>query len=88
MQLIDRARRRAHRLGAAGSTSAGRVAEDAERWTVVPASEQDDAGLGAPREDADPDLDVAVYTCSCGYVFEAAVSTGVGCPHCGDRQAW
>ncbi len=32
--------------------------------------------------------DQAMYTCSCGYVFEAPVSTSVGCPHCGDAQAW
>jgi hypothetical protein len=32
--------------------------------------------------------DRAAYRCSCGYVFEAPVSTSVGCPHCGDTQAW
>jgi len=32
--------------------------------------------------------DRAAYCCSCGYVFEAPVSTTVGCPHCGDTQAW
>jgi hypothetical protein len=32
--------------------------------------------------------DLAAYCCPCGYVFEAAVSTTVGCPHCGDTQAW
>ena len=36
----------------------------------------------------DPAQDQALYTCSCGYVFEAQVSTSVGCPNCGDRQAW
>jgi predicted Zn-ribbon and HTH transcriptional regulator len=29
-----------------------------------------------------------MYTCACGYVFKATVSTSVGCPHCGDTQAW
>jgi len=33
-------------------------------------------------------LDVAVYTCGCGYLFSAAVSTTVSCPHCGTDQAW
>jgi hypothetical protein len=33
-------------------------------------------------------LDVAVYTCCCGYLFSAAVSTSVSCPHCGTDQAW
>jgi hypothetical protein len=32
--------------------------------------------------------DRAAYRCSCGYVFEAPVSTTVGCPHCGGTQAW
>jgi hypothetical protein len=33
-------------------------------------------------------LDVAVYNCSCGYLFSASVSTTVACPHCGADQAW
>jgi rubrerythrin len=32
--------------------------------------------------------DSALYSCSCGYVFKAAVTTSVGCPHCGTDQAW
>lgn len=32
--------------------------------------------------------DHAQYTCVCGFVFEAPVSTSVGCPHCGGKQAW
>jgi rubrerythrin len=32
--------------------------------------------------------DHALYACSCGYVFEAEVSTRVSCPHCGETQAW
>ncbi|HWC85802.1 MAG TPA: hypothetical protein VG388_04640 [Solirubrobacteraceae bacterium] len=35
-----------------------------------------------------PSQDRALYTCGCGYVFEAPVSTSVGCPHCGGTQAW
>jgi len=33
-------------------------------------------------------MDTAQYACSCGYVFNAAVSTSVACPHCGTGQAW
>jgi len=33
-------------------------------------------------------IDEASYTCSCGYVFLASVSTTVACPHCGTSQAW
>lgn len=32
--------------------------------------------------------DLASYACQCGYLFTAAVSTTVGCPHCGTAQAW
>jgi hypothetical protein len=32
--------------------------------------------------------DNALYSCGCGYVFEASVSATVGCPHCGTEQAW
>jgi hypothetical protein len=32
--------------------------------------------------------DLALYTCSCGYVFKAEVTTSVGCPECGVSQAW
>ena len=32
--------------------------------------------------------DAALYSCACGYVFKAAVTTSVGCPHCGTAQAW
>ena len=33
-------------------------------------------------------LDLAFYNCGCGYLFSAAVSTTVACPHCGADQAW
>ena len=33
-------------------------------------------------------LDNAVYNSCCGYLFSAAVSTTVVCPHCGTDQAW
>jgi hypothetical protein len=39
------------------------------------------------RESGGPD-DRAMYNCSCGYVFEADVTTSVTCPHCGTGQAW
>ena len=32
--------------------------------------------------------DTAPYSCWCGYVFTAPVSTTVECPHCGGGQAW
>jgi Zn finger protein HypA/HybF involved in hydrogenase expression len=39
------------------------------------------------REAGGP-LDEASYTCHCGYLFSAAVSATVVCPHCGSDQAW
>jgi len=39
------------------------------------------------RASGGPD-DRAVYTCTCGYVFEAEVSTSVDCPNCHQSQAW
>jgi rubrerythrin len=39
------------------------------------------------REAGGP-VDRASYTCACGYVFAASVSTSVRCPHCGAWQAW
>jgi hypothetical protein len=44
----------------------------------------------APRErrHGGPSQDRALYTCECGYAFEALVTTSVGCPHCARMQAW
>jgi hypothetical protein len=54
----------------------------------VPAPAEDDlADERRLRESGGPN-DRATYTCTCGYVFEAAVSTSVACPHCGTGQAW
>ncbi|HEX5192205.1 MAG TPA: hypothetical protein VFW09_05320 [Solirubrobacteraceae bacterium] len=44
------------------------------------------AGRRRRREPAPQDH--ALYSCQCGFVFEADVSTSVGCPHCGGAQAW
>jgi hypothetical protein len=45
---------------------------------------------GSPRErrQGGPSEDRALYTCECGYAFEALVTTSVGCPHCTRTQAW
>jgi hypothetical protein len=39
------------------------------------------------REAGGP-TDRASYACQCGYLFAAAVTTTVQCPHCGIAQAW
>jgi hypothetical protein len=42
----------------------------------------------ARAQEAGGPLDQAAYSCECGYLFSAAVSTTVSCPHCGAGQAW
>ncbi|MBA3746137.1 MAG: hypothetical protein H0W96_01425 [Solirubrobacterales bacterium] len=32
--------------------------------------------------------DRATYSCGCGFLFQASVSTSVQCPHCDTVQAW
>ena len=41
----------------------------------------------APVVDGPPQ-DRATYNCSCGYVFEADVTTSIRCPHCTVELAW
>lgn len=45
-------------------------------------------GPGARERNSGGPEDLALYHCHCGYVFQASVSTTVGCPHCGGAQAW
>ena len=62
----------------------GRDEHDLERAGTAP------EGGPAPRErrQGGPSEDRALYTCQCGYAFEAPVTTSVGCPHCACTQAW
>jgi hypothetical protein len=46
-----------------------------------------DPAVQRVREAGGP-VDRASYTCACGYLFNATVSTTVMCPHCGADQAW
>jgi hypothetical protein len=46
-----------------------------------------DPAVARVREAGGP-VDQASYTCDCGYLFRATVSTSVTCPHCGSGQAW
>jgi hypothetical protein len=43
--------------------------------------------LARARRSGGP-VDRALYTCGCGNAFTASVSTTVGCPSCGETQAW
>jgi hypothetical protein len=46
-----------------------------------------DLAVARARQAGGP-IDLACYTCQCGYLFTAPVSTTVSCPHCGTDQAW
>ena len=50
--------------------------------STLEAAETRDARRGGGPEDQ------ALYSCMCGYVFTAKVTTSVDCPHCGVEQAW
>jgi hypothetical protein len=64
----------------------------------APPTEQPEGPLPEPPSDELADerrmraaggpADRAQYTCVCGYVFQADVSTSVACPNCGTAQAW
>jgi hypothetical protein len=96
-RLLDPLRERAHeRRSRRGNANYGRRASDARNPTRP--VEQAVAPPQVPGSDCDPDaervrraggpLDQATYSCSCGYLFSAAVCTTVVCPHCGSSQAW
>ncbi|MGZ4247541.1 MAG: hypothetical protein ACXVUE_04435 [Solirubrobacteraceae bacterium] len=72
--------RRSRRTGHAGVG-----AEPSPAQQIAP--ELTDPSRARSRQ-AGPSQDTAVYNCECGYVFEEHVSTTVGCPHCGQAQAW
>ena len=46
-----------------------------------------DPAVARVKEAGGP-IDHAAYSCQCGYIFSAPVSTTVHCPHCGVGQAW
>jgi hypothetical protein len=52
-----------------------------------PLHRERDLAVARVREAGGP-VDRASYSCSCGYLFSASVSTSVSCPHCGADQAW
>lgn len=68
-----------------------RGSEPTERTPEPPAPEEPETpelfDEHRARESGGPD-DRAMYSCACGYVFRADVSTSVACPHCGASQAW
>lgn len=88
--LRDRSHERAERRGHERRTRSRRV--EARQQAAEPAAVTQPAGERDPAVErarmAGGPLDTAVYTCGCGYLFDAPVSTTVACPHCGCDQAW
>jgi hypothetical protein len=88
-----RTERRPHIFGRpAGDVEVAPAASAAPAPPVAPAAapeQPDDEHLAEQRHRASvtPE-DTALYGCSCGYQFQASVSTSVSCPHCGTGQAW
>jgi len=82
----DRSARRSHRR-AERRHAAEPAPRQAERPSPAPALGGCDPDVERARRAGGP-IDEAVYTCGCGYLFSAAVSTTVSCPHCGTDQAW
>ncbi len=64
-----------------------RLRRRATRRPHVVAERTPDPAVQRVREAGGP-VDEACYTCQCGYLFVASVSTTVDCPHCGAEQAW
>jgi hypothetical protein len=85
--LRERRRSRAdqHRRGAA-ATPAAPSSGAATAPAAVEAPVADQAAQRV-REAGGP-IDEAAYVCECGFMFRAAVSTTVACPHCSAPQAW
>ena len=55
--------------------------------TLVVHGSSSDPAAQRVREAGGP-IDQASYTCMCGCIFLAPVSTTVECPHCSAAQAW
>jgi hypothetical protein len=55
---------------------------------VAPVQPVDDHPAERRHRDSVTPEDTALYGCSCGFQFQASVSTSVSCPHCGTHQAW
>jgi hypothetical protein len=75
-------RRRRHE-----STRRGDASLHRRQLEPAPTPEPRDIDVERVRAAGGP-LDEASYTCQCGYLFAAPVSTTVACPHCGTSQAW
>ena len=84
-------RRHRRRRGAPSAEPAATAVEPLAVPSSEPASPPSahvpDPDVQRVQEAGGPE-DHASYSCACGYLFSADVSTSVTCPHCGTDQAW
>jgi hypothetical protein len=85
-----RDRRTAPRKRAATERATALVQPPASAQPVSPPNSERlrrDPAAQRVRAEGGP-LDRASYSCQCGYLFEAPVTTTVECPNCAAHQAW
>jgi hypothetical protein len=87
MTVLARSKTGAARLRRHREERPGRVAGRVEALTAPEPTVIQNPSKRRRREAGAP-TDAAMYTCDCGFVFKALVSTSVDCPHCGGAQAW
>ncbi len=87
MTVLARSKTGAARLRRHREERPGRVAGRVEALTSPEPTGNQNPSKRRRREAGAP-TDAAMYTCDCGFVFKALVSTSVDCPHCGGAQAW
>jgi hypothetical protein len=75
------------RLPKRRSTRPSRSTRSADLAPAPAAREDEPPEVRAARRGGPPE-DRALYSCMCGFAFKSAVTTSVGCPHCGTEQAW
>ena len=83
--LRERRHARRRRGSAGARTTAQPPMSTTQPRTTPPL--QCDPAVQRVQEAGGP-LDRASYSCECGFVFVAPVSTTVKCPHCHTGQAW
>jgi hypothetical protein len=87
MTVLAKSKTGAARLRRRREERPGRVAGRGEAL-LAPEPTVTQGPATRPRREAGAPTDAAMYTCDCGFVFKALVTTSVDCPHCGGAQAW
>jgi hypothetical protein len=86
LRTAARTERRPHVFGRPAAVEVEREIEVAPP-PAPPAAIEDHTDERRHRESVACE-DTAHYACSCGFQFQAPVTTSVACPHCGSGQAW